>query len=104
MLRLENAAPCAENAVLQARVRELEARLGQSSSHSSRPPSSNPPQVPRERPVVPLGRKRGGQPWHRGAFRALLPVDQVHEIVAVVPERYRWHNPLAGYGLLRWVP
>ena len=29
--------------VLQAQVRELEARLGQNSSNSSRPPSSDPP-------------------------------------------------------------
>ncbi len=32
--------------VLQARVRELEARLGQPSANSSRPPSSDPPQAP----------------------------------------------------------
>jgi transposase len=30
---------------LQARLRELEARLGQHSSNSSRPPSSDPPQA-----------------------------------------------------------
>src|SRR3954447_2306261 len=89
MLRRENIALRAENAVLQARVRELEARLGQNSSNSSRPPSSDPTQVPAKRRAVPSGRKRGGQPGHRGAFRALLPVEQVDEIVAVVPERCR---------------
>src|SRR5262249_2330997 len=31
-------------------------------------------------------RKRGGQPGHRGAYRALLPVDQVDEVVVAVPE------------------
>jgi hypothetical protein len=30
-----------------------------------------------------------GQPGHRGAFRALLPVEQVDELVAVVPARCR---------------
>src|SRR5262249_55787212 len=31
----------------------------------------------------------GGQPGHRGVHRALLPVEQVDEVVAVVPERCR---------------
>jgi transposase len=39
--------------------------------------------------VVPSGRKRGGQPGHRGAFRRLLPVEEVDEVVVVVPERCR---------------
>jgi transposase len=89
-LRLENAVLRAENAALQERIRELEARLGQDSSNSSRPPSSDPPQAPRKRPEPPSGRKRGGQPGHRGAFRALLPVEQVDEVVAVVPDVCRY--------------
>ena len=88
-LRRENAALRAENVVLQQRVRELEARLGQNSSNSSRPPSSDPPQAPAKRRPPPSGRKRGGQPGHRGAFRALLPVEQVDEVVAVLPEACR---------------
>src|SRR3954464_5395563 len=71
-LRLENAALRAENAALQERVRELEARLGQTSSNSSRPPSSDLPQAPARPKAPPSGRKRGGQPAHRGTFRALL--------------------------------
>jgi transposase len=86
-LWLENATLCAQNAALQEHIRELEARLGQDSFNSSRPPSSDPPQAPRKRPGVPSGRKRGGQLGHRGAYRALLPVEQVDEIVPVVPER-----------------
>ena len=86
------ATPCAAQALivaLQARIRELEARLGQDSSNSSRPPSSDPPQAP-VRPKAPApGRKRSGQPGHRGACRRLLSVEQVDEIVAVVPERCR---------------
>jgi transposase len=84
-LRLENATLRAENAALQARVRELEAWLGQNSSNSSRPPSSDPPQAPARPKAPPSGRKRGGQPGHRGTCRALLPVEQVDEVVAVVP-------------------
>src|SRR5689334_3505522 len=88
-LRRENAALRAENAALHERVRELEARLGQTSANSSRPPSSDPPQAPPRPKAPPSGRKRGGQPGHRGTYRALLPVDQVDEIVAVVPEHCR---------------
>ena len=78
-----------ENAALHERVRELEARLGQTSANSSRPPSSDPPQTA-ARPKAPRsGRKRGGQPGHRGSYRALLPVEQVDELIAVVPERCR---------------
>jgi transposase len=85
-LRTENGALRAENVVLQERIRELEGRLGQNSSNSSRPPSSDPRQSPVRPKAPPSGRKRGGQPGHRGAYRALLPVEQVDEIVAVVPE------------------
>src|SRR3954453_17539787 len=88
-LRLVNGALRAENAALQERIRELEAQLGQTSANSSRPPSSDPPQAPARPKATPSGRKRGGQPGHRGAFRALLPVEQVDEVVAVVPERCR---------------
>ena len=70
-LRLENAALRVENAALQARIRELEARLGQNSANLSCPPSSDPPQAPVRPKAPPSGRKRGGQPGHRGAFRAL---------------------------------
>jgi transposase len=86
-LRLENAALRGANAALQARVRELQARLGQTSSNSSRPPSTDSPQAPPRQQGRPSGRKRGGQPGHRGACRALVPVEQVDEIVVVVPER-----------------
>jgi transposase len=72
-LRLGHAAMRAENAALQDRVRELEARLGENSSNLSRPPSSDPPLAPPRPKARPLGRKRGGQPGHHGTFRALLP-------------------------------
>jgi transposase len=74
---------------LRQRVRELEARLGRNSSNSSRPPSSDPPQAPARPKAPPSGRKRGGQPGHRGAYRALLSVEQVDELVVVEPERCR---------------
>jgi transposase len=92
-LRRENAALCAENAalrvenaVLHERIRELEARLGQTSANSSRPPSSDPLQAPARPKAPPTGRKRGGQLGHRGVHRALLSVEQVDDVVVVVPE------------------
>ena len=86
------AMPCAAQALILAqreRIRELEAHLGQNSSHSSLPPSTDPPQAPLRPKAPPTGRKWGGQPGHGGAFRALLPVEQVDEVVVVVPETCR---------------
>lgn len=102
MLHLENAALRAENAVLRARVRELEAQLGQNSANSSRPPSADPPQAPVRPKAPPSGRKRGGQPGHRGAFRALLPVEQVDEVVVVVPEACRYCEQPLPATAARW--
>lgn len=63
-------------ALLEQRVRELEERLGQNSSNSSRPPSSDAPAVKRAPPKPPSGRARGGQPGHALSARPLLPPDQ----------------------------
>ncbi|MBV9774577.1 MAG: IS66 family transposase [Gemmatimonadetes bacterium] len=71
---------------LEARVRELEARLGLDSTNSSKPPSTDPPGVLR-RGKKPTGRKRGGQPGHPGAYRALLPSERVDAVVE--------HRPLS---------
>jgi hypothetical protein len=80
----------------------MEARLGQDSSNSSRPPSSDLPHTPRRRHVSPTGRRRGGQPGHPGRFRSLLPVEQVDEVVVVVPEHCRYcQRPFPGTGARR---
>ena len=68
---------------------DLAARLGRTSANSSRPPASDPPQAPPRPKAPPSGSKRGGQPGHRGACRRLLPVEQVDEVVPMVPERCR---------------
>src|SRR3954451_1961876 len=85
----ETAALRVENGALHERIRELEARLGQTSANSSRPPSSDLPQALVRPKAPPSGRKRGGQRGHRGTSRALLPVEQVDEVVVVVPEACR---------------
>src|SRR3954447_4287314 len=70
--------------VLQERIRELEARLAQNSTNSSKPPSSDPPGVvgPGKKPK---GKKRGGQPGHRGHHRMVLPPERV-EAIEHVPQ------------------
>lgn len=61
-----------------ATIVELKRRLGENSSNSSKPPSSDPPAARAERPgTAPSGKRRGGQPGHKGHRRALLPLDQV---------------------------
>jgi transposase len=84
-------------ATLQGRVAELEARLRQDSSTSSRPPSSDPPatQAQRRAPPAPTGgesgerRRRGGQPGHPGHHRALLGEERVDRVVVVTPPACR---------------
>jgi transposase len=66
---------------LEAEVRGLTARLGQNSTNSSRPPSSDPPQTPRRPAAPPSGRPRGGQPGHVAHQRAVVPPARVDAIV-----------------------
>jgi transposase len=79
----------AENAQLRARVQELAARLGQNSTNSSRPPSSDPPETPPRPPAPPSGRRRGGQPGHPPHQRAVLPPEAVDRVVAHWPRHCR---------------
>lgn len=72
-------------ALLQERVRELEARLGLNSTNSSKPPSSDPPGVVRPA-KKPTGKKRGGQKGHPGHHRKRIAADRVDEIVEHLPE------------------
>lgn len=87
-LRTAQAVLVTENAALRERVARLEARLGQNSRNSSRPPSSDPPWTPpppAKRP--PSGRKAGGQPGHGAQQREVLPPERVDQIVVTWPER-----------------
>jgi len=77
------AKPDAETQRLQERIAELEARLRQDSTNSSRPPSSDPPWKKR-RPGGTGKRKKGGQPKHKGTARALTPP---HLLAGIVPCR-----------------
>jgi transposase len=77
-------APEAQAAVLaviaswEKRIADLEARLNRNSTHSSRPPATDPPAVTLKRrpPAPPSGRNRRGQPGHQRHTRALVPPEQ----------------------------
>jgi transposase len=85
-------------AALEATVQRLLERLQQDSHNSSRPPSSDPPHALRPRPPRgPSGRKRGGQPGHKGQSRALVPIEEVTSVVPVRPAQCaRCQHPLEG--------
>src|SRR5215207_10320092 len=70
---------------LKAEVAELRERLGQNSSNSSKPPSSDPPSYKPGPPRSPKSRKRGGQPGHQGSTRKLLPAEEVDHLVELRP-------------------
>jgi transposase len=83
---------------VEATVDQLREQLQQNSRTSSRPPSSDPPQVLGQRPHrEPSGRRPGGQLGHEGQTRALLPVEAVAVGIPVKPERCsRCQHPLRG--------
>ena len=76
-------------AELEARVRDLEARLKLNSTNSSKPPSSDPVGLKRQPPAPPSKPKRGGQPGHRNAHRVLVPPAQVAETIPCKPTACR---------------
>ena len=72
---------------LQTLVKELQAKVGQTSRNSSKPPSSDPPSAPPKPPKVSRGRTVGGQPGHEGHQRPLVPPERVDEPVELLPEQ-----------------
>lgn len=74
MLLAKIEAQAARIALLEAENAELRRRLGENSSNSSKPPSSDAPSDRAARPsAAASGKKRGGQPGHKGSKRTLLP-------------------------------
>ena len=73
---------------LKAEINELRERLGQNSSNSSKPPSSDPPSYKPKPRREPKGRKQGGQPGHQGSTRRLLPAEEVDYLVELKPSNY----------------
>ena len=89
-LSAENAALRSENAALRGRLAVFEAKVGESSRNSGKPPSSDPPDVRGERPARPSsGKAPGGQPGHKGHRRNLVPAEQVTRSKDCFPKRCR---------------
>lgn len=80
-----------QTTALLKQVEQLGERLSQNSRNSNRPPSSDPPGTPAPSSSKNNGgsggdgRKRGGQPGHRGHHRELVPEAQVDEVVDLFP-------------------
>src|SRR3974390_3436918 len=74
---------------LEAKVRDLEARLKLNSTNSSKPPSSDPIGMKRRPPAPPSKKKRGGQPGHRKARRTLVQPERVRETFECKPDTCR---------------
>lgn len=71
---------------LMKQVAELTEKLNRNSRNSHMPPSTDPPgSRGGSDKDKPAGRKRGGQPGHGGSRRALLPPEQVDEVIDVFP-------------------
>ena len=62
---------------LTTQVAQLQAKIDQNSTNSSRPPSSDGPQHKRGVPRLPSQRRRGGQPGRGNHQRVILTPDQV---------------------------
>jgi transposase len=75
-------------AILTKQVELLTEKLGQYSGNSSKPPSSDRPSDKHRSPKKKdkkSGRKRGGQPGHKGHQRDLIPSCEVDKMVDVYP-------------------
>lgn len=83
-------------AALESRLGDLEARLKLNSTNSHKPPSSDLIGAKRKPPAPPTGKKRGGQPKHRKAHRALVPPEKVRNTFTCKPSNCR----RCGHGLL----
>jgi transposase len=89
-LTAEVAALRAMVAELLATVADLKRQLGQNSSNSNRPPSSDAPSDRGARGgKEPSGKQRGGQPGHKGWKRTLVPPGKVNKTHDIYPERCR---------------
>ncbi len=77
-----------QNAALTEQVAELTRQLGKNSSNSHKPPSSDGVgrRKSTRKPKRRSGRKRGGQPGHKGSKREMLEAEMLDCVVNIFPE------------------
>lgn len=75
----------AKIASLEAKIVGLEAKLNQNSRNSSKPPSSDGPQVKRTPPKPKSGHEPGGQPGHPKQSRELIDTSKCEAVVPCLP-------------------
>lgn len=69
-------------AFLETRIADLEFRLNQNSTNSSKPPSSDSPYLKPAPPRKPSGKRKGGQPGHPKRIRPQLSPDHIVDLKA----------------------
>ena len=72
-------------AQLMQRLNLLEERVNLNSRNSFKPPSGDGPATPPRPSKPPSGKKLGGQPGHKGSFRAMVCEQEVHHRVPCLP-------------------
>src|SRR5262245_34480130 len=93
-LQAEAAELRAKVRMLQQQVHDLQERLNQNSTNSSRPPSTDAAAVKRRPPRTPSSRRTGGQVGHERQQRRLLPPD--HTLALKPSQCRRCGRALAG--------
>lgn len=76
-----------ENEELRQQLERRDELSRANSTNSSKPPSSDPPGVLKNRGKTKTGRKQGGQKGHPGRHRELVPEEEVDEFVDHHPEQ-----------------
>lgn len=70
---------------LMQRLEALEERVNLNSRNSSKPPSSDGPGTPNRPSRAQSGKRLGGQPGHKGSFRAMVPPTEVSHVIECFP-------------------
>lgn len=70
---------------LQMEIERLQEQVGKNSRNSSKPPSSDPPNMKPRPPQDKKGGKAGGQPGHRGRGRKHKPLECVDQVIIRKP-------------------